>query len=219
MAQSTAYANTEEIRRLSRDPKRPLLIVDVDEVLALFVGAFERLLESQGYEFRVERYALLQNIFRPGHHQHLEISEGQRLLDEFFREHCEKIEPAPGAQEALAALSQEVQVVVLTNCPVDAREARGRWLLTHGFDYQMVVNVGPKGPAVAAIAQGASAPVAFVDDLLPNLDSAAKAAPHVQRFHTVADQRLRRLAPVSPDHRWAEDWEALGPQLRQALLG
>jgi len=51
---------------VSIDSHRPLLIVDVDEVLALFMRGFERYLADQGYEVRLTKWALFQNIFQPG---------------------------------------------------------------------------------------------------------------------------------------------------------
>ena len=48
------------------DPTRPLLITDVDEVLGLFMHGFGRFLGTRGYEFRMDRFALFQNIFAPG---------------------------------------------------------------------------------------------------------------------------------------------------------
>jgi hypothetical protein len=215
---TAAHPLTADIEALSIDPDRPLLVVDVDEVLALFVGAFERLVVGQGLEFRLERYALLQNIFRVGEAQHLEISEGQRLLGEFFRDHCEAIEPAPGAAEALEDLSRDVTVVVLTNAPEEARQARGRWLVRHGFDYPVLLNDGVKGPAVAALARRTAGVTGFVDDLLPNLDSAAAEAPAVRTFHTIADPRLRLLAPSSTLHPRVDDWTSLQGAIRAALL-
>ncbi|MGH6972694.1 MAG: hypothetical protein ACREEQ_13890, partial [Caulobacteraceae bacterium] len=59
---------------------------------------------------------------------------------------------------------------------------------------------------------------AFVDDLLPNLDSVAEAAPAVARFQTVADARLRPLAFSAPErHRRIDDWADLGPAIAEAI--
>ena len=58
---------------------RPLVIVDVDEVLGLFMQGFGKFLESRGYEFRVDRFALFQNIYRPGAAVHLELPLGRKL--------------------------------------------------------------------------------------------------------------------------------------------
>jgi hypothetical protein len=199
-------------------PERPLLIVDVDEVLGLFMHGFGRFLETRGYEFRVNRFALFQNIYQPDATEHLPLEAGQALLEDYFRFACDLMEPAPGASEALAGLARGAGVVALTNAPDHAREPRTRWMAAHGMDYPLLINSGPKGRAVAALAARTSGPVAFVDDLLGNLESVATAAPAVRRFQMVADPRLRSFAPAAPErHPRVDDWATLGPELARAL--
>jgi hypothetical protein len=200
------------------DPARPLLIVDVDEVLGLFMHGFGRFLGTRGYEFRMDRFALFQNIFTPGATEHLDLEAGRVLFDDFFRFACDDMEPAPGAAAALAALATGAGVVALTNAPDHAREPRTRWMTKHGMDYPLLINSGPKGAAVAALAARTRRPVAFVDDLLGNLDSVAEAAPSVHRFQMVADPRLRDLAPAAPDrHPRIDDWAALRVEIALVL--
>lgn len=196
------------------DTSRPLLIVDVDEVLGLFMAGFGRFLEGRDLEFRVDRFALFQNIYRPGATEHLELEEGKRHFDDFFRYGSGDMEPAPGAAEALRALSRKAGVVILTNAPPQARLGRARWLGRHGLDYPLILNSGPKGPLAAGLASQAAGPAVFIDDLLPNLDSVEVSAPAVTRFQTVADVRLQPLAPSRPErHTRIDQW----PDLRQAI--
>ena len=197
------------------DPTRPLLIVDVDEVLGLFMHGFGRFLGTRGYEFRMDRFALFQNIFAPGASEHLDVADRPGVLfDDFFRFACDDMEPAPGAIQALAELSKGATIVALTNAPDHAREPRTRWMVQHDMDYPLLINSGPKGKAVAALAERTTAPVAFVDDLLGNLDSVAAEAPRVHRFQMVADPRLRDMAPTAPDrHPRIDDWTALRVEL------
>jgi hypothetical protein len=193
-------------------------VVDVDEVLAMFVRGFERFLGGHGLEVRLERFALFQNIFRPGDAEHLDIAAGRKLFELFFEADVEDIDPAPGAREALAALSRDASIVILTNAPQQSREPRARWLVKHGFDYPFVINTGPKGHAVAAIRAKTAGKAAFVDDLLPNLDSVAQEAPDVATFQMVADERLRPLAYEALDrHPRHDDWRDLGPAIAAAI--
>ena len=67
---------------------RPLVLVDVDEVLGLFMQGFGDFLAGRGLEMRIDRFALFQNIYRPGATEHLEIEEGRKLFDAFFGGHC-----------------------------------------------------------------------------------------------------------------------------------
>ena len=203
---------------LGLSTERPLVLVDVDEVLGLFMQGFGRFLESRGLEFRVDRFALFQNIYRPGAAQHLEIEEGRRHFDDFFRRGSGDIEPAPGAARALEMLSKHASLVILSNAPPHARLARARWLGRHGLDYPLVLNTGPKGPLAAAMAGRTTGPAAFVDDLLSNLDSVAEAAPATARFQHVADLRLQPLAPSAPDrHARIDDWPQLGEAIATAI--
>ena len=78
---------------------RPLIVVDVDEVLALFYQGFGRFVAGRGYELRSDKFALFANIFEPGATEHLEIETGRTLFDDFFRSGAELIDPAPGAAE------------------------------------------------------------------------------------------------------------------------
>lgn len=200
------------------DVSRPLLIVDVDEVLGLFMQGFGRFLEDRGLEFRVDRFALFQNIYRPGELVHLEIDEGKQHYEDFFRFGCADIEPAPDAARTLAALSRDASVVILSNAPAQARLARSRWLGRHGLDYPLILNSGLKGPLAAGLARQTPGQVAFIDDLIPNLDSVAESAPQVARFQMVADERLRPLAPSAPDrHTRIDEWSDLGEAISELL--
>ena len=201
------------------DPQAPLVVVDVDEVLAMFMRGFESFIAKHGLEMRITKFALFQNIFRPGEAEHLDVAAGRVLFEKFFESDVEHIDPAPGAAEALRGLSERASIVILTNAPPQGREPRARWLVKHGFDYPMVVNVGLKGPPVAALTRMTSGRAAFVDDLLPNLDSVAAYAPAVARFQHVADERLRPLAFAAPDrHARIDDWSALGRAIAAAIL-
>lgn len=204
--------------RLERQAPRPLLIVDVDEVLALFVQGFDAWLRSRGFELRMDSFALFSNLFPLGADAPAPVETGKALLEGFFAQHCHSLPVAPGAAEALARVARSAQVVVLTNAPECSRRLRGEWLAAEGLDYPLVVNAGAKGPAVKALAQAAGGPAAFVDDLLPNLDSAAEHAPQVRTFQMVADPGLRRLAPSAPErHPRIDDWPALADALERAL--
>ena len=184
----------------------------------MFMRGFETYLGGHGLEMRIEKFALFQNIFRPGEAEHLDVAAGRQLFETFFETDVEDIDPAPGAREALDALAARASIVILTNAPPQSRGPRARWLVKNGFDYPFIINAGPKGPAVAAITAKTSGKAAFVDDLLPNLDSVATLAPAVARFQMVADERLRPLAYSTPDkHPRIDDWAELGRAIAAAI--
>lgn len=203
---------------LGLDASRPLVIVDVDEVLGHFMEGFGEFLAARGLELRVDRFALFQNIYQPGEDQHLALDEGRRHYDDFFRYGAGAMRVAEGAQDALREVAERASVVILTNAPGQARLSRARWLGRHGLDYPLLLNTGPKGPLAAALVSQASGPAAFIDDLLPNLDSVAEEAPQVARFQHVADLRLRPLAPSAPErHTRIDDWAVLRTALIEAV--
>lgn len=206
------------ISDLTVRPDAPLLIVDVDEVLAHFMAGFERYIARHGYEMRIDRFALFQNIYRPGATECLDMATGKELFDGFFHDGADDLAPVEGAADALASLSTRAGVVILTNAPAHALESRTGWLSTHGFDYPMILHSGLKGPAILEISGMTRGPACFIDDLLPNLESSAETAPAVKRFQIIADDRLRPLAPTAPDrHDFHLDWTTLGPALKDAI--
>ena len=196
----------------------PLVVVDVDEVLALFMQGFDRFLRRHGHELRVTRFALIDIIYPLGAEEPADRIVGRRLFEGFFSEGCGEIDPSPDAAASLARLAERAKVVVLTNAPQTARTLRSAWLVEHRLDYPMVINAGGKGPAVRALADAAGGKTAFVDDLLPNLDSVAAEAPDVATFQMVADPRLRPWAPARPEaHTRIDEWPALADAIAAAL--
>jgi hypothetical protein len=209
----------EAAQAVAIDPARPLLIVDVDEVLARFMEGFETFVGRHGYEMRIDRFALFQNIYQVGSTDCVDMPTGKVLFDDFFRDGADDLMPVDGAAEALERLSADMTVIILTNAPDHGRAARIGWLRTHGLHYPMIINSGLKGPIVRDLAARTTGKVGFIDDLLPNLESVAQDAPDVLRFQMIADERLRPYAPTDPArHLWADDWAAMEPVIRGALL-
>ncbi len=205
------------LERLGLRGDRPLVIVDVDEVLGLFMAGFGNYVAERGYELRLERFALFQNLFRPGATEHLEMTEGRQLFDDYFRTECGAMEPAPGAVDALNRLKPRAELLILSNAPADAERLRGDWLKRHGLPEALILSSGPKGPITAGIVAQTQGKTAFIDDLLSNLDSVAEHAPATARFQHVADLRLRALAPRSEQHPRIDDWAELGAAIEEAI--
>ena len=209
-----------KLAELGLSRERPLVLVDVDEVLGLFMQGFGDFLTAHhGLEMRIERFALFQNIYRPGETQHLDVAEGQKLFNDFFGGHCHEIEPAPGAVAALNRLADHAEIVILSNAPPQAEALRTAWLAKHGLKHPLILNSGPKGPIAQGLIAQTVHPSAFVDDLLPNLDSVGDHCPRTATFQHVADLRLRPLAPRSDRHPRIDDWAELGEAIEAAISG
>ena len=205
------------LETLGLSTARPLVLVDVDEVLGLFMQGFGDFLAGEGLEMRIERFALFQNIFRPGETEHLAVEDGRKLFDAFFGGHCHEIEPAPGAIAALNKLAKSAEILILSNAPAEAERLRTEWLRTHGMEHPLILNSGPKGPIAAGLVAQTPHRTAFVDDLLPNLDSVADHSPQTATFQHVADLRLRPYAPRSDRHPRIDDWTELGEAIEAAV--
>ena len=192
---------------LALDRRRPLIVSDCDEVLCLFMQAFEDYLAAQGMYFDWASYALSGNVRRLADKLSVPVEQVAPLVEAFFTAHTESIEPVPGAAESLAALSARAQIVVLTNVPPVLRQRRATALARHGMAYPVVANVGTKGQAVRHLAAQVEAPVFFLDDSPRNLRSVAAAAERVERLHFVADARLHALlGPVTEHHLTTTEW-------------
>jgi hypothetical protein len=206
-----------DLAALGLSPERPLVVVDVDEVLGLFMKGFGDFLALSGLELRIDRYGLFQCIYRPNAAEHLAESEGKALFEAFFRTHCAEMEPAPGAAAALERLSRRAGIVILSNAPAQAERLRRAWLSKHGLAHPLILNTGPKGPITAGLVGQTRGRSAFIDDILANLDSVADYAPQTARFQHVADERLRIFAPRSERHRRIDDWAELALAVEEAV--
>ena len=208
----------EQLAALALKRGRPLLIVDADEVLFYFMRGLERFLESRNLYFDWASYALHGNIRQRADNAPVAAEILHPLLQRFFAEATEELEPVDGAAQALAVLSETAQVVVLSNVPMPARAARLRALARHGMDFPLIANTGPKGPAVAVLLRQVMAPAVFIDDIPHNHKSVAELAPATHRLHYIADTRLAALLGPAPDcHHRAETWPDMQQHI-QALL-
>jgi hypothetical protein len=204
---------------LGLDAARPLVIVDVDEVLGHFLKSFIKFIDGEGLEFRLEQFALFENIYRAGESAPVPMPHARSLFDSFFRTDLSaEMEPAPGAVEALAKLHEDAEIVVLSNAPRCAEPLRALWLRRIGLPHPLILNMGVKGPITAALAAQSRGRSAFVDDQLVNLDSVAEHSPETKTFQHVADERLRPLAPRSDLHLRIDDWRELGEAIRAAVV-
>jgi hypothetical protein len=185
---------------------RPLLIVDADEVMLLFVDGFDKFLSAHDCYFEFTSYRLFGNVHRLSDGAALPDSEVTLLLDA-FREVFDSLAAVEGAREAIVELQPLLDIVVLSNMTPSQAAPRLRNFDTLGLALPLVINNGPKGPAVKALAARAGRPVFFVDDIPHHLASVATEAPEVFRIHLIGDKRLRAFLPLSPHgHLRADSW-------------
>ncbi|MGB0498851.1 MAG: hypothetical protein ACPGID_10975, partial [Rubricella sp.] len=106
-----------------------------------------------------------------------------------------------------------------TNLPHAARSARIDNLAEHGIAWPVVTNSGGKGPAIAALAARAEAPVVFIDDSPSQIRSAKAHAPAVTPVHFVGCDFARSVIPAAEGvGEGLRDWDAAADAIRTAVF-
>jgi hypothetical protein len=206
-----------QIAELSRDT-RPLLVLDVDEVLLEFVAPFIGFLAANGLKFDTMSFRLHGNISHAASGDVVENEAVTALLDGFFAVQGDWQTAAAGAAEAAASLADRAEIVMLTAMPHRHRAIRRAHLDQLGFPYPLVTTQAAKGPAIRMLRGDHPRPVAFVDDLPPNLLSVRAAMADVHLFHVMAHAGMRKLLPPMPAGIVSvEDWRDAAPRIAAAL--
>lgn len=206
-----------QIAELAQDD-RPLLVLDVDDVLLEFVRPFPRYLEANGFELKLASFRLNGNVFERATGRMAEPHELATLMDAFFHAQEDWQTMLEGAAEALASFHGHAEIVLLTAMPHRHRARRRAHLDALGLTYPLLTTEMAKGPAIASLRGEKMRPVAFVDDQPPNLVSARRFVPDAHLFHLMADNSLRALLPPPPeDVVIVQDWPEATPRIARAL--
>jgi hypothetical protein len=207
-----------QIDELSRDD-RPLLVLDVDDVLIEFIRPFPNYLKSKGYELRLESFRLHGNIYETAATQPVERELASQLIDGFYAAQAEWQTVTRGAAEVLSSFAGTIEIVLLTAMPHRHRDIRRRHLDSLGLEYPLLTTEAPKGPAIAALRGDAARAIAFVDDMPSNLASVGRHVPDAHLFHLMADNSLRELMPPIEIEgiQVVEDWQDAAPKIARAL--
>ncbi len=199
-------------------PGRPLIAVDVDEVLVIFTDHLARYIETLGFEMRITSYQLEGSMFPAGSDTPIPFDACIELINKFFAVEVSRQEAIPGGAAALSNLSSTAQIVILTNAPRHGRDGRRQNLDALGIPYPLIVNGGGKGRAMAWLARAADAPCAFVDDSVTQIASVAKHAPEVTRIHFAWAPLIAQLFPECADATCqVRAWPAAEAELRARL--
>ncbi|HEX8525458.1 HAD family hydrolase [Allosphingosinicella sp.] len=194
---------------------RPLLISDCDEVLLHMVVHFaEWIEEAHGYRFELESESFRDAIRDTATGEVVAPEKVWPLLDGFFDKQMHRQNLVPGAIEALAAIGEHADIVILTNLGDQHEAARIEQLARFEIRHRVLCNRGGKGAPVAELVAELGPSVAvFVDDLAVHHQSVAELAPQVWRLQMIAEPKVARHMPAAPhahariDH-WGEavDW-------------
>ena len=190
---------------------RPLLITDCDEVLLHMVRHFGTWLgEAKDMDFAIPHGDFDKRITRRGGGGPITQEEMWALLAGFFPGEMHRQTLVPHAAQALAALAERADIVVLTNLADECRTPRIEQLARFGIRHRVECNHGGKGRPVAALVAEHGDPVTvFVDDLAMHHESVARHAPGVHRLHMVSEPDLAPTVPPAPHaHARIDDWRA-----------
>jgi hypothetical protein len=186
---------TAQLAELKIAAHQPLLICDVDEVIVHFTRDLETYLEAQELKLHASSLALTGNIRRIADDVPISTEAVANLIDRFFADRTLHMEPIQDAVEALHAIAQQATVIMLTNLPHFARSDRLANLASHGLEFPVITNSGPKGPAILDLASRTTKPVVFVDDSAGFIQSAYDHAPHIHLIHFLQDERFAVHTP------------------------
>jgi hypothetical protein len=207
-----------QLATLKIDSTAPLVICDVDEVVVHFTRAFENRLAQDGLYLDPSSFALNGNVRQKANDESVPNDRVMEIVDQFFVDQTEHLEPIDGAVESLLDLATNASVVMLTNLPHHARDKRIRNLQNLGLPFPCITNSGPKGPAISHLAAQTTGPVVFVDDSPGFISSCYEHAGHVHMIHFLHDKRFaRHLKPFDFVSLTANSWQQAHPHITQLL--
>jgi len=196
---------------------RPLLITDCDEVLLHMITHFaEWIEEAHGYRFSLQEPGFANAVRHIESGQPVPADKVWPLLDSFFDSEMHRQNIVPGAADALAAIGEEADIVVLTNLGDEYHASRVEQLEAVGIRHRVLCNRGGKGqPVTELLAELQPSVAVFVDDLPVHHESVAKHAPQVWRLHMIAEPRVAAHIPPAPHaHARIDDWSEAVPWIR-----
>lgn len=190
---------TDDLLNHIRLADRPLAIFDVDDVVLQFIAPFEAYLANRGYTLLPRSFRLHGNIVATGTDELLGQQEVTDAILHFFETQEDWQIPLAEATEVITALSKQADVVFLTAMPPRFTEQRRRLLDSFGLTFPLIATESPKGPVVEQLHAGRPLPLAFMDDMVRNLQSVAEHAPQSLLLHMVPDSPIHRHAPRAPE--------------------
>ena len=195
-----------------RDPialgDRPLVVLDVDDVVLQFLVPFEAFLTSLGHRLVPRSFRLHGNILSSATEEALPDETVSQLILDFFDAQERWQTPFAEAVDVLQALSGQADIIFLTAMPPVYALQRRRLLDRLNLCFPLIATESPKGPVVASLHGGRPLPVAFVDDMVHNLSSVSTHVPVCLLLHMKPDSPMHVHAPDTPGPALrARDWQ------------
>ena len=195
---------------------KSLIICDVDEVVIQFLQPLREFLIHNGFRLESNNFSLNDNIFSNSTNQLVGRNKVQQLLLQFYKSEAEILPIVENAQKSLLTLSDQANIVFLSNIPEQFEVQRQRNLHSHGLHFPLLINKGPKGPLVATLTAKTNHQIFFLDDNPINLKSVRENVEHIHLIQFVADEDFFNLSPkVNGVKLTTRDWK----QVEQYIEG
>ncbi|KQQ91445.1 hypothetical protein [Aureimonas sp. Leaf324] len=181
-------------------PKRheALLVLDIDEVVLHFIAPFCELLSEYGAKLHFDSFKLTGNVRSISTGTALTGHELDGVTERLYVEQTGRQQPVEGVGAALSRLSAIADIVFLTAMTPAFYDQRRELLDTASLHWPMIATERSKGGVVAELAQRWRGPIAFVDDLPPNLEGVRRSVPDVHLVHLMANPDFRPHLPPMP---------------------
>ncbi|WP_294645576.1 hypothetical protein [uncultured Aureimonas sp.] len=191
-----------------------LLVLDIDEVVLHFIAPFCELLAEYGAKLHFDSFKLTGNVRSISTGAALTGHELDGVTERLYVEQRERQKPVEGVGAALSRLSGVADIVFLTAMTPTFYDQRRDLLDAADLRWPMIATERSKGGVVAELAQRWRGPIAFVDDLPPNLEGVRRSVPGVHLVHLMANPDFRPHLPAMPTGtiragNWAEAEAAL----------
>lgn len=210
----------EQLKSLSLDRARPVIISDADEVILHFSDILSEYLLGRGMCVNFQSYALEGNIKYTDTDTPVDSHLFGEIIEDYFENYVEKQPLVNGAAQHLENLSAFCDIVILTNIPHNFADRRRKQLMNAGLNYPMISNSGPKGPVMKAIRRKTSEKLIFIDDIAQHHKSVARFVPDTLRIQYIANDHLNSIEEKSEHcHHRCRDWPHIEQVIRHYLQG
>ncbi len=188
---------------------RPLLITDCDEVLLhMLVHFAEWLDEAHDLHFALDAPGFREAVRHKACGTPVAEERIWPLLNGFFEGEMHRQNVVPGAVDALQAIGEAADIVILTNIGDHYQAGRVEQLARFDIRHRVLCNRGGKGRPVLELLDELQPDAAvFVDDLAVHHQSVAEHAPQVWRLHMIAESKVAAHMPPAPHaHARIDAW-------------
>ncbi len=197
-----------------------LIVLDIDEVVLHFIAPFCELLAEYGARLHFESFRLTGNVRSLSTGAALTGHELDGVTERLYAEQEWRQKPVEGVGEALERLRGDADIVFLTAMTPSFFDQRRRLLDAAGLDLPMIATERSKGGVVAELRDRWKGPIAFVDDLPPNLEGVRRSVADVQLVHLMANADFRpHLPPMPAGTLRPEGWADAEVALRRIVAG